>query len=362
MSLQIEKTVVDIENQESKIHQEKIVTKESLRSEIYNFYQNFNTNRPAKLLFCFFGLQASYLLWGIAQEQLMTSKYKTGTFKNSTFCVFANRVLALLIALIIVYYKHGNYAFSGDSSRSKENLKQVPFYLYAPSSISNTLSSWAQYEALKYISFPSQVLSKSCKIIPVMLVGILINKKNYPLREYIDAILITVGVLSFTFSDKLSGNNNIEKEDTFYGIFLLIFYLFCDSFTSQWQSKVYKSTGIDQYQMMLGVNIWSMIFTGFTLIKSNEFFLAIGFLLENPLALYHITLLSITSATGQLFIFYTIKELGPVIFTIIMTTRQLFSLVISCFLFSHSISWTGWISCIGVFLVVFNRIYSKGSD
>jgi adenosine 3'-phospho 5'-phosphosulfate transporter B2 len=49
-------------------------------------------------------------------------------------------------------------------------LKEAPFYSYAPSSISNSLSSWAQYEALKHVSFPTQVLSKSCKIIPVMLV------------------------------------------------------------------------------------------------------------------------------------------------------------------------------------------------
>jgi hypothetical protein len=28
---------------------------------------------------------------------------------------------------------------------------------FAPSSLSNILSSWAQYEALKYVSFPTQV-------------------------------------------------------------------------------------------------------------------------------------------------------------------------------------------------------------
>lgn len=71
---------------------------------------------------------------------------------------------------------------------------------------------------------------------------------------------------------------------------------------------------------------------------------------------------AISVAVGQLFIFYTIKELGPVIFTIIMTTRQIFSLVLSCLLFGHMLSAYGWASTLLVFAIVFHRIYSKGGD
>ena len=116
-------------------------------------------------------------------------------------------------------------------------------------------------EALKYLSFPTQVLSKSCKIIPVMLVGILINKKHYPLLDYLEALAITAGVALFTFSEK-SGSQDDNKTDSFFGVFLIISYLACDSFTSQWQSKVYKQYGVDQYQMMFGINFWSIFFTG----------------------------------------------------------------------------------------------------
>lgn len=119
------------------------------------------TSRPLKLLFCFIGLQVSYIAWGVVQEQLMTNEYKSGRFKSSSFCVLMNRFFALFIALTIVLYKR----FS-----SKAPIMEAPYLYYAPSSLSNSISSWAQYEALKYISFPTQVLSKSCKIIPVMLV------------------------------------------------------------------------------------------------------------------------------------------------------------------------------------------------
>jgi adenosine 3'-phospho 5'-phosphosulfate transporter B2 len=119
--------------------------------------------RVYNLLFCFIGLQVSYIGWGVVQEYLMTTEYKPGKFKSSQFCVFANRFLALVIALIIVLVRR--------IMNPSQAPKEVPFYYFVPSSFSNTLSSWAQYEALKYVSFPTQVLSKSCKIIPVMLVS-----------------------------------------------------------------------------------------------------------------------------------------------------------------------------------------------
>ena len=41
-------------------------------------------SRYLRLLFCFLGLQVSYVLWGVAQEQIMTYDYKPGKFKSST--------------------------------------------------------------------------------------------------------------------------------------------------------------------------------------------------------------------------------------------------------------------------------------
>jgi solute carrier family 35 (adenosine 3'-phospho 5'-phosphosulfate transporter), member B2 len=40
---------------------------------------------------------------------------------------------------------------------------------------------------------------------------------------------------------------------------------------------------------------------------------------------------------SQLFIFLTIKQFGPVVFAIIMSTRILLSILASCFLYDHHI-------------------------
>ena len=54
-------------------------------------------------------------------------------------------------------------------------------------------------------------------------------------------------------------------------------------------------------------------------------------------ALANCLITSVTSASGQLFIFKTIKDFGPVPFTLIMTIRQILSIIISAALFNHPI-------------------------
>ena len=52
------------------------------------------------------------------------------------------------------------------------DLQHAPPYKYSLAAISNVMSSWFQYEALKFVSFPLQVLSKSSKVILVQMSAI----------------------------------------------------------------------------------------------------------------------------------------------------------------------------------------------
>jgi hypothetical protein len=50
-------------------------------------------------------------------------------------------------------------------------------------------------------------------------------------------------------------------------------YVTTDSFTSQYQSKIYKTYGkVDQYHMMFGVNMWSTCISLASIILAGEAF------------------------------------------------------------------------------------------
>lgn len=317
--------------------------------------QNDIYHQGAKLFFCYAGLQTSYLTWGYMQELIMTTVFEPtpsvpdGKFPSAAFCVFSNRFLAVIVGAIACKIKHGA-CFSNNTA---------PLLSFAPCAMSNTLSSWSQYASLKYVAFPVQTVFKSSKIIPVMIMGKVIKGTIYPFGQYIEAFLITVGVAIFSLSSKTSDSDNSTQT---IGLIFMLMYICCDSFTSQWQHKIYQQYGrsnVDQYQMMLSVNSWAISFTVFGLIVTRDIPVVTEFLYANPIAFRYNVITAITSATGQLFIFYTIKEFGPIVFTVMMTTRQLFSITISCIIFGHEISRVAFAGAILVFSVIFYQIRRK---
>lgn len=290
----------------------------------------------------------SYLTWGVLQEKMMTREYvgqdgkSKAFFKDSQFLVFSNRFLALLIAIGYLMIK-------------QQNRHRAPLYKYSYASFSNILSAWLQYEALKFISFPTQVLAKSCKIIPVMLMGRVVSRNKYEFYEYIVALAISVGMILF-----LSGSYDHSKHTpitTITGLFLLVMYMVFDSFTSNWQSEIFKCYGISSMQMMCGVNLFSTLFTAASLLVQGGFSEGFAFASEHPKFFIDCLILSISSTVGQLFIFFTIAKFGAVVFTIIMTVRQAIAILLSCLIYHHQISVLGIFGVILVFLAIFLRVY-----
>lgn len=111
--------------------------------------------------------------------------------------------------------------------------------------------------------------------------------------------------------------------------------------------------------MMLGVNVSAICITTVGLIITGDLPIVAEFLRANPLVFRYNIITAITSASGQLCIFYTIKEFGPIVFTIIMTTRQMISICISALVFGHPISINALLGAAVVFFVIFYQIRRK---
>ncbi|XP_058470270.1 adenosine 3'-phospho 5'-phosphosulfate transporter 1 [Solea solea] len=305
--------------------------------------------QTVKLIFCAAGLQVSYLTWGVLQERVMTRAYGATAeeegerFKDSQFLVFMNRILALTVSglwcLLFKQPRHGS-----------------PMYKYSFASLSNIMSSWCQYEALKFISFPTQVLAKASKVIPVMLMGKIVSRRSYEYWEYLTAMLISAGVSMFLLSSTASKHPSTVT--TFSGFIILVGYIVFDSFTSNWQDNLYKAK-MSSVQMMFGVNLFSCLFTVGSLLEQGAFFESVSFMTRYSEFAFHAVLLSVCSACGQLFIFYTINQFDAAVFTIIMTLRQAIAILLSCFLYGHAVTMVGGFGVGIVFLAIFLRVYAR---
>mmetsp|Transcript_5777 Transcript_5777/g.17177 ORF Transcript_5777/g.17177 Transcript_5777/m.17177 type:complete len:623 (+) Transcript_5777:277-2145(+) len=308
-----------------------------------------------RLLFCSFMLNVTFVAWGVLQERMLTRRYPRYTgdyFTYSYALVFTNRFWTLIMSGFLLLYLKPRMS------------KTTVIYEYSFPSISNMLSSWCQYEALRYVSFPATTLFKSFKLGPVMAMGKILGNKTYPAYDYVVALVIGLGITMFMSStDELNlqaFTNGAEPSAAWTGVMLLFLFLFFDSFTSQFQSRMFqRHADLSMVELMFATSAFSTLLSAITLVHTNELTPALEFVYAHSEIHLHFFMFSICSTIGQLLIFYTIKNFGAVVFTLIMTTRILLSIALSCLMYGHQITGVGFLGLMLVLSAVLYHIKRK---
>ncbi|XP_028932001.1 solute carrier family 35 member B1 isoform X2 [Ornithorhynchus anatinus] len=205
--------------------------------------------------------------------------------------------------------------------------------------------------ALQFVNYPTQVLGKSCKPIPVMLLGVTLLKKSYPKAKYVCVLLIVAGVALFLYRPRTGGGGGGGGEHVVgYGELLLLLSLTLDGLTgvSQDHMRAHYQTGSNQ--MMLNINLWSTLVLGGAILFTGELWGFLRFAERHPGILSSILLFGLTSALGQSFIFMTVVYFGPLTCSIVTTTRKFFTILASVVLFANPISSLQWVGTVLVFL------------
>lgn len=180
------------------------------------------------------------------------------------------------------------------------------------------------------------------------------------------AVVIGIGVAMFmsstdelVFSTDAFGNAEAASAK-WTGVMLLGLFLIFDAFTSQFQSRMFqRHVDLSMVELMFATSAFSTILSAITLIHTHELSPALEFVYEHSEIQLHFFMFSICSTIGQLFIYYTIKNFGAVVFTIIMTTRILLSIALSVILYGHKVSGVGFLGLCLVMAAVLYRIKRK---
>lgn len=75
--------------------------------------------------------------------------------------------------------------------------------------------------SLRYVNYPTQVIGKSIKPIPVMLLSVLWARKRYPLRKYLFVGIVTTGVSLFMYKGDAASKSGVSG-DFGWGHLLLV--------------------------------------------------------------------------------------------------------------------------------------------
>ncbi|CAH1417137.1 unnamed protein product [Lactuca virosa] len=189
---------------------------------------------------------------------------------------------------------------------------RAPWWSYWSAGITNTIGPAMGIEALKYISYPAQVLAKSSKMIPVMLMGSLVYGIRYTFQEYLCSLLVAGGVSIFALAKTSSKTiNKLANPNAPLGYGLCFLNLVFDGFTNATQDSIsarYPKT--NAWDMMLGMNLWGTVYNTVFMFGWPEAsgYEAVQFCKHNPEAAWDILYYCLCGAIGQNFIFFTISR------------------------------------------------------
>ncbi|XP_036391387.1 solute carrier family 35 member B1 [Megalops cyprinoides] len=298
-------------------------------------------NERLRLLVCFLGVFVCYFYYGILQETITRGDYQKGDkkekFTYATTLVFIQCIINAVFAKILIQFF--------EQSRSDHTRN----WLYGVCSLSYLGAMVSSNSALQYVNYPTQVLGKSCKPIPVMVLGVTILRKKYPLAKYLCVLLIVTGVAMFMYKPKkgvASGDEHVFG----FGEMLLLLSLTLDGLTGVAQDHMRAHYQTGPNHMMLNINLWSTLVLGLGVLWTGEVWEFLAFADRYPHIIYNILLFGLTSALGQTFIFMTVVYFGPLTCSIITTTRKFFTILGSVLLFGNVMSGMQWVGTILVFL------------
>lgn len=98
--------------------------------------------------------------------------------------------------------------------------------MYMFAAVSYLLSSLFSNMALRWVPYPVQVVAKTAKPIPTLVLTTLIARKKYTWKKYVVVLIIVIGIALFMYRDSCGGVDGIQS--LWYGEILLCTSLVLD--------------------------------------------------------------------------------------------------------------------------------------
>jgi hypothetical protein len=158
------------------------------------------------------GIFVCYFYYGIFQEKITRTHF--GPDRELFTCTFT----LVLIQCIV----NALFAKAMLMTFLKQPRDTTGHRHYAACALTYLTAMVSSNMALQHVNYPTQVIGKSCKPIPVMILGVLIGRKSYSLLKYMLVLLIVIGVGIFMYKDNGTGGKAADASFIGTGELLLV--------------------------------------------------------------------------------------------------------------------------------------------
>ncbi|CAN1332380.1 UDP-galactose/UDP-glucose transporter 4 [Linum perenne] len=293
------------------------------------------TDRPRwqQFLICSSGFFFGYLVNGVCEEYV----YNRLQFSYGWYFTFVQS----FVYVVLIYIQ-------GFTPKQMVN----PWKTYVKLSAVLMGSHGLTKGSLAFLNYPAQIMFKSTKVLPVMVMGAFIPglRRKYPAHEYVSALLLVVGLILFTLADaKTSPNFSV------LGVVMISGALVMDSFLGNLQEAIFTMNPETtqncyislmvfihslfwQMEMLFCSSIVGLPFLIPPMILTGELFKAWTSCSQHPYVYGVLVFEAMATFIGQVSVLSLIALFGAATTTMITTARKAVTLLLSYLIFTKPLT------------------------
>lgn len=277
------------------------------------------TDRPKwqQFLICSSGFFFGYLVNGVCEEYV----YNRLQFSYGWYFTFVQG----FVYIMLIYLQ-------GFTTKQMVNSWSTYVKLSAVLMGSQGLTKGS----LAFLNYPAQIMFKSTKVLPVMVMGAFIPglRRKYPLHEYVSAMLLVIGLILFTLADaQTSPNFHI------FGVVMISGALIMDAFLGNVQEAIFTTNpDTTQMEMLFCSTVVGLPFLLPPMILTGELFKAWTSCSEHPYVYGVLVFEAMATYVGQVSVLSLVALFGAATTAMITTARKAVTLLLSYMIFTKPLT------------------------
>ncbi|XP_039027293.1 UDP-galactose/UDP-glucose transporter 4-like [Hibiscus syriacus] len=190
--------------------------------------------------------------------------------------------------------------------------------------------------SLAFLNYPAQLMFKSTKILPVMVMGAFIPglRRRYLVHEYVSAIFLVLGLILFTLADAHTSPNF-----SVIGVMMVIGAIIMDAFLGNLQEAIFTlNPETTQMEMLFCSTVVGLPLLVPPMVLTGEVFKAWNSCSEHLYVYGVLVFEAIATFIGQVSVLSLIAIFGAATTTMVTTARKAVTLLLSYMIFTKPLS------------------------
>ena len=317
------------------------------------------------------GILVSYLVHGYFQEDLFAyvSPHDGRKFTFAWFLQCIESLVNVLFAYMFIVQQQQPHKEpdddAQDANEKDDDKDQEPpssFYqpkelplcrLFAVGTVQLFAKTFTNMSLAAGLSFPVCTLSKSAKMVPVMMGQLAVGGSTYTCKDYVavgaivsGTVLLSLGSSSPSSSSSDDTTTTGGSSTTLPGVAFILLALAMDGVTAGLQSSLklkLQQAGqtLDTYDMMFWVNVSICVCACVISIGTGEWSAGMHYLQENPPVLAMIGITCLYSVVGQSSVYFVITQFDTLACTTVTTSRKMLTVLYSLVAKGHALDHWG---------------------